>query len=261
VTGPSRDGSPSGPRDWDAASYDRVSDPQFEWGREVLERLPLRGDEMVLDAGCGSGRVTQLLIDRLPRGRVIAVDAAPSMVEAARAALGDRAEVIEADLLELELPEPVDAVFSTATFHWVLDHDLLFERLHAVLRPVGRLVAQCGGRGNVERFLAVASAAAAEEPFAPHLAGFVGPWHFPSPDATVARLERAGFEAVRCWLDRRVVGLGEPREFLTTVCLGHHLPRLPEELRDRYVEAVLEQLGDPVEIDYVRLNIDATRRA
>jgi len=153
------------PRDWDAATYDRVSDPQFEWGLEVLERLPPRGDETVLDAGCGSGRVTRALLERLPHGRVIAVDAAPAMVAVAREALGDRAEVIEADLVELELAEPVDAVFSSAVFHWVLDHDRLFERVHAALRPGGRLVAQCGGEGNVERFLEAASEAAAEPPF------------------------------------------------------------------------------------------------
>jgi trans-aconitate 2-methyltransferase len=261
VTGAGDERSSNGPHDWDAATYDRVSDPQFEWGREVLERLPLRGDETVLDAGCGSGRVTRLVLDRVPRGRVVAVDAAPSMVEAARAALGDRAEVIRADLLELELPEPVDAVFSTATFHWVPDHDRLFERIHAVLRPGGRVAAQCGGEGNVERFLAVASTVAAEDPFARYLSGWTGPWYFASSEETAARLERAGFEAVRCRLDSRLVELAEPRAYLTTVCLGHHLDQLPPELGDGYVDAVLERLGNPVEIDYVRLNIDARRPA
>ncbi|MEA2368535.1 MAG: trans-aconitate 2-methyltransferase, partial [Thermoleophilaceae bacterium] len=139
-------------RDWDASTYERVSDPQVEWARQVLDRLPLRGDETVLDAGCGTGRVTQLLLERLPRGRVVAVDAAPSMVEAASAALGDRASVFQADLMELRLDEPVDAAFSNAVFHWVPDHEQLFERLHDALRPGGRLVAQCGGRGNIAAF-------------------------------------------------------------------------------------------------------------
>ena len=247
------------PRDWDAATYDRVSDPQVEWGREVLERLPLRGDEVVLDAGCGSGRVTRLIVERLPRGRVIAVDAAPGMVAAARQALGDRAEVFEANLVDLELAEPVDVIFSNAVFHWVLDHDRLVKRLHDALRPGGRLVAQCGGEGNVERFLAVASEVAAEEPLAEHLAGWTGPWNFQSPEATAARLEHAGFEDVRCWLEPRAARPSEPRAYLASVCLGYHLAQLPPERREPYVEAVLERLGDPVEIDYVRLNIHARR--
>ena len=246
-------------RNWDAAVYHRVSDPQVEWAHEVLERLRLRGDETGLDAGCGSGRVTQLLVDRLPAGHVVAVDASPSMVEAARAALGPRATIFRADLTELELDQPVDVVFSNAVFHWVLDHDRLFERLHAALRPGGRLVAQCGGEGNVERFLSVASAVAFESPFAEHLAGWSGPWQFASPQATFTRLERAGFEEIDCWLEPRTEVPPEPRAFLATVCLGAHLEQLPAELHEAYVDAVSDRLGDPVELDYIRLNIEARR--
>jgi trans-aconitate 2-methyltransferase len=97
-------------RDWDAATYDRVSGPQVAMAARVLDRLPLDGDETVLDAGCGSGRVTEMLLERLPFGHVIAVDEAPSMVEHARSRLGDRATVLRASLTELELDEPVDAV-------------------------------------------------------------------------------------------------------------------------------------------------------
>ena len=137
-------------------------------GREVLGRMQLRGDEVVLDAGCGSGRITQALLERLPRGRVVAVDASPSMVDAARERLGDAAEVRLADLLELELEEPVDAVISTATFHWIADHDHLFRRLRAALRPGGQLVAQCGGEGNIDVLRSHASSIVARDPYAEH---------------------------------------------------------------------------------------------
>ncbi len=253
-------GAAGSPRDWDAATYDRVSDPQVAWAHEVLNRMPLRGNETVLDAGCGSGRVTKLLLDRLPRGRVIAVDAAPAMVERARA-LGERATVLQADLAALDLREPVDAVFSNAVFHWVLDHDRLFARLFSVLRPGGRLVAQCGGEGNVERFLAAAREVAEQPPFADHLAGWTGPWTFQGAEATAARLERAGFVDVICWLEPKPAVPTEPHAYLTSVCLGHHLEQLPAGLRERYVEAVAQRIGEPLELDYVRLNIDARRPA
>src|SRR3954462_15538715 len=147
-----------GPRDWNAASYQRVSAPLEAMGREVLDRLELDGDERVLDAGCGTGRVTAALVERLPRGHVVAVDGSPSMVEQARERLGPGVEGFAADLLELELDEPLDAILSpppfapilsTATFHWIGDHDRLFDRLFAALWPGGRIVAQCGGAGNV----------------------------------------------------------------------------------------------------------------
>src|SRR5262245_21843164 len=140
--------------EWDAATYDRISDPMFGWGRTVLERLPLDGDERVLDAGCGSGRVTRLLLDRLPRGSVVALDLSAQMLEEARRNLHDytRVSFVRADRAEpLPVDGTVDAVFSNATFHWVNDHDALFENLAAVMRPGARLVAQCGGEGNIAR--------------------------------------------------------------------------------------------------------------
>jgi trans-aconitate 2-methyltransferase len=246
-------------RDWDASTYERVSNPQVEWAAKVLDRLPLTGDETVLDAGCGTGRVTRLLLERLPRGRVVAVDASPSMVEAAREALDDRATVIESDLAELELDEPVDAAFSNAVFHWVPDHERLFEHLHAALRPGALLVAQCGGKGNIAGFHALADEVASRAPFAEHLGGWVGPWNFADAEVTAGRLEGAGFVDVETSLEDWPVEPPEPGAYIRTVCLGPHVARLPAELRDPYVDAVAERLGPGSEIDYVRLNIFARR--
>jgi trans-aconitate 2-methyltransferase len=241
------------PRDWNAASYQRVSAPLEAMGRDVLDRLELRGDERVLDAGCGTGRVTAALLERLPRGEVVAVDGSPAMVAEARERLGPRVDVRVADLTELELEAPVDAILSTATFHWIADHDRLFERLFAVLAPGGRLVAQCGGEGNI-----AAVRAAVDRVGEPALDGWPGPWHFASPEATAARLERIGFGAVRTWRQEVRVEPEDPREYLGTVILGSHLPRVPAERREAFVDAVLAELPEPA-IEYVRLNLAARR--
>jgi trans-aconitate 2-methyltransferase len=247
----------SAQRDWDAATYDRVSDVQLGWALEQLERLPLGGDEVVLDAGCGPGRVTAELVARLPRGRVYGVDVSPSMVEHARAALGERAMILCQDLVGLDLPELVDAVFSNATFHWIHDHDGLFGALARALKPGGRLVAQCGGRGNIDAFRTTADEVAAEPEFAPFFARWQRPWNYAAADETAERLERAGFSDVRTWLEPRRV---EPdRSFVRTVCLVRHLDPLPGELRDVFVDRVLERAGDPLALEYVRLNITARR--
>lgn len=244
-------------RDWDAASYHRVSDPQFGWALEQLERLPLAGDEVVLDAGCGSGRVTAELLARVPRGRVYGVDVAPAMVEHARAQLGGRATILCQDLVELQLPEPVDAVFSNATFHWIRDHDALFAALRRALKPAGRLVAQCGGRGNIQAFRRLADEVAGQAPFAPHFTGWEGPWNYARPEETEERLRRAGFVEVACWTEPKRVTPRDARAFIRTVCLIRHLDRLPEELRDAFVDRVLQQAGQPLVLDYIRLNITA----
>jgi trans-aconitate 2-methyltransferase len=247
----------TGAREWDAETYDEVSDPQFEWGMEVLERLELRGDESVLDAGCGSGRVTAELSKRVPKGRVIAVDGSEAMVEKARERLGGNAEYVVSDLLELELPEPVDLVFSTATLHWIADHPRLFGRLRGVLCQGGRLVAQCGGQGNVaDHTLAIATVAARPE-FGQHLTQAKGLWNFASPEETEPRLAAAGFTDIRCWLQPKPVQPDRPLEFISTVTLGPILDQLPEEKRRPFAEAVLEESAQPVVLDYIRLNIEA----
>jgi trans-aconitate 2-methyltransferase len=243
----------------DAATYDRVSDPQLAWAREQLSRLALAGDETVLDAGCGSGRVTALLADLVPRGRVYAVDAAPSMVAHAREALGDRATVLCQDLVELELPEPVDAIFSNATFHWIHDHDALFAALHRALEPGGQLVAQCGGRGNIDAFRTLADEIATEDPFAPYFADWKRPWNYATDSDTAARLEHAGFFEVKCWLEPKSVTPEDPRSFIQTVCLVRHLDPLPDDLRTPFVDRVLDRSGDPFVLEYVRLNMTARR--
>jgi trans-aconitate 2-methyltransferase len=246
------------PHDWDGPSYDRVAHPMTRWGSNVLDRLPLRGDETVLDAGCGSGRVTEQLAERLPDGHVIALDASASMVEAARdrlARFGDRVAYAVADLGH-ELPleaESVDAILSTATFHWVADHDALFANLARVVRPGGRLVAQCGGAGNIGRVLSALPEQAD---------GWPGPWTFATPEATRTRLEAAGFTDIETWLNDELETFepGAPfREYLRTVVLGAHLERMVTDAeRDAFVDDVTARLPDAT-IDYVRLNILATR--
>jgi trans-aconitate 2-methyltransferase len=244
-------------RTWDGQSYDRISGPMEALGLAVLERLPLRGDETVLDGGCGSGRITQALIERLPDGHVIGVDASQSMVDAARKRLPD-ADVRQVDLLELELSEPVDAILSTATFHWIADHERLFARLHAALKPGGRLVAQCGGEGNIDVLRGHANDVRAREPYAAHFVDWQPPWNYAGPSETQRRLRDAGFETAESWLQPAPKQPDEPREFLSTIVLGPHVQQLPPELRERYIDDVLAVLGEPVIVDYVRLNIDAT---
>jgi trans-aconitate 2-methyltransferase len=248
----------SGPREWDAETYDAVSDPQFEWGMEVLGRLQLRGDESALDAGCGSGRITAELLERIPEGRLLAVDGSEAMIEKARERLGGRADYLVADLAELEVDEPVDLVFSTATFHWIADHERLFRQMRGVLRPGGRLVAQCGGEGNVAVHAQAIATVAGRAEFASHFTQMTGMWNFAAPDETEARLRAAGFAAARCWLQPKPVTPADPLAFISTVTLGPLLAQLPAELERPFAEAVLEQSSEPLTLDYVRLNIEAS---
>ncbi len=240
--------------EWDAAAYDRIAAPQERWAMPVLDRLPLRGDERVLDAGCGTGRVTAHLVRRLPRGRVVALDASAAMLAQARERLGDSVDYVHADIgSPLPLGAPVDAAFSTAAFHWVPDHDALFTHMAGAIRPGGALVAQCGGVGNVAGPL---SAAAALGVTSDH------PHHFATPEETAGRLARAGFGDIWTWLQPEHAAFASREElevFLLTVVLRSHVETMSGAERHDFAQAVIDRLPGG-RIDYVRLNILARRR-
>jgi trans-aconitate 2-methyltransferase len=240
---------------WDARTYDRTSEPQQAWASEVLARLEgIPGDATAMDVGCGTGRVTEALLALVPRGRVLAIDASADMVALARRRLGARAEVWCQDVLDLDLDEPVDVIVSTATLHWVTDHDRLWARLARALRAGGVLEVQCGGAGNIDGVREVIEAVAHDS--APELVGF-SPWVFAGPQETERRLQQAGFTATRCWLQERPTYPQDVDAFVRTSILAAHLARLPEGRQERFAAAVVAGVRLP--LDYVRLNVSALR--
>ena len=243
---------------WDATTYDRIADPMTRWGTAVLGRLDLRGDETVIDAGCGSGRVTEQLLERLPRGRVIALDADAAMIAEARqrlARFGDQVQFAVADLQQLlPVPAPADAILSTAVLHWIPDQDAVARNFAAALRPGGQLVVQCGGGPNIARVMAAIRATGMT---------WEGPWHYAYPEEARERYTRAGFDAVETWLNDEPTTFESDEaleQYLATIIVRAHLARLPEDERAGFVHAVAQALPNRT-IDYVRLNIVARRGA
>jgi trans-aconitate 2-methyltransferase len=245
----------TGIREWDATSYDALPLPHVAWGRRVLDRIGLTGDELVLDAGCGTGRDAAALLERWPGVRMIGIDGSQQMLDQARERLGDRATLIRADLTEpLPVPEPVDAVMSVAAFHWIRDHSLLFTQLRGAMRTGAVLATDCGGRGNV----AGVNAALARVTGAEH-----DGWEFAGEADTRDRLEDTGFEVRSVALRPDPFRCEDPdvlERYLATVVLGSKLDALPEAERAGFVTEVRRAMAEPV-VDYVRLEIDAVARA
>jgi trans-aconitate 2-methyltransferase len=249
-------------KDWDAASYHRLSEPQFAWGLDVLAGIELRGDERALDVGCGTGRLTLELIRRLPRGSVVALDHSAAMLEQAKVHLR---RVVRSDAAAMPFASRFDLVFSTATFHWVPDHERLFASLFTALVPGGRFVAQCGGGPNLARLYERADALMPSREFAPYFSDWRRPWNFASADTTTRRLEGAGFASVTASTRPAPVSFpdaGSYREFIQTVCIRPHLSRLPAGLHERFIDALAAEAADdtpPFTLDYWRLDMAATR--
>jgi trans-aconitate methyltransferase len=249
-------------KDWDAASYHRLSEPQFAWGLDVLAGIELRGDERALDVGCGTGRLTLELIRRLPRGFVVALDQSAAMANQARARLE---RVVRADAAALPFVSSFDLVFSTATFHWVPDHERLFTSLFMALAPGGRLVAQCGGGPNLARLYERADALTLSREFAPYFADWHRPWNFANAETTKRRLEAAGFANATASTRPAPVSFPDAsayRSFIRTVCIRPHLSLLPAALHERFIDALAARAAEddpPFTLDYWRLDMTATR--
>jgi trans-aconitate 2-methyltransferase len=257
-------------REWNSEAYHRLSRPQFEWGQKVLDRLRLCGDETVADAGCGSGKVTARLLERLPRGRVVAMDLSQNMLQTAREHLEPKFPgqvfFIAADLHDIPLDSVLGGIFSTAAFHWVPDHERLFRSLFRALKPGGWLEAQCGGGPNLVRVRQRATKLMTRPEFAAFFAGWHAPWQYPDDVTTAERMRHAGFVEVRTWLEEAPAMLSDApgyKEFLATVTLHRHLARISDSaLRERFLDELARQASadnPPFTLDYWRLNLSGCR--
>ena len=256
--------------DWNARHYHQISAPQQAWGKRVLERIAFRGDESVLDLGCGTGRLTALLAERVPRGRVVAFDRSSSMLFEAQPwlkAQAPRAAIVMGDGASLPFVRAFDLIFSTATFHWILDHAGLFRSVIMALKRGGRLEAQCGGGPNLALLRARAAGLAREPRFSRYFDDWSEPWHYADEPTTRRRLQAAGFEAIEVSLEAAPVHFDNPTDFadfITTVCIRPYLGRLPLSDRAGFTrELTLRSAADaePFTLDYWRLNISARRPA
>jgi trans-aconitate 2-methyltransferase len=261
--------------DWDAATYHRISDPQLAWGRSVAARLIPAAGEHILDLGCGTGRLTQE-IAATPGIFVVGLDRSAAMLQEAAIRLLHQGQLpsvdsyskvafVRGDGVALPFAGVFDAVFSTATFHWIPNHDGLFRSIHRALRPGGRLVAQAGGAGNLDRLYGHARRLMRSPRYDRFFTTWSEPHHFEDVADTEKRLKAAGFEPDDVSLVFAPVtfdGPGAYTEFVAAVCLRHQLDCLPVGDRDGFMTRVTEEaLGDdpPLTLDYWRLNISARK--
>ena len=254
--------------DWDASRYHRVSEPQFDWGQRVIARLKPAAGERILDLGCGTGRLTQEIeraVTSGPPPRVFGFDRSGAMLAVARASRETPAPFVQGDGAALPFREAFDAVFSAATLHWIADHQAVFNSVAVALDDGGRFVAQCGGRGNLAHMLVHTAQLQTAPAYREYFDGWCDPWNFAGPEETTERLRAAGLDDADVWLEEAPVVFETAEryaDFVSCVCIRHHLDRLPVNLRSPFAQDLTALAGrdaQPYTLDYWRLNIDARK--
>lgn len=254
---------------WDAETYDAVSSIQEAWGRKVVEWRIWRGSETVMDAGCGTGRLTKLLAQKVPAGTVYAVDIDHNMIEVAARNLKDAGNVkfIESDISTASLPTKVDVIFSNAAIHWILDHRKLFENFWQLLDDKGEIMIQCGGHGNLEKIISILDEIRKRDEFKPFFTSWRESWYFAKPQDTSRLLQDIGFKSVNAHLMEDSATFADRNSFALfakTVVLKPYLALLPDQQKDRFLKLFLDEIETRHKsmcwvMDYVRLNIRAIK--
>jgi trans-aconitate methyltransferase len=263
--------------DWDATTYDRISDAQESWGQEIIKYRKWKGNEIVLDAGCGSGRTTRILSVKVPQGKVIAVDSDLSMIKVAKENLAkfSNIEFIKMDISEIELEEKVDVVFSNATLHWILNHKKVFERLWQILKSEGQLLIQCGGHRDLAKTLSIFNKVSKSKEFYNYFYNnnkgediWKQTWYFAKKEDTEKILQKIGFRSIKVFLEDREAKFTNKKEcfiFIKTIVLIPYLKYLPNDiLKDKFAKSVIQEIETNAKelqwkLDFVRLNIIAVK--
>lgn len=242
---------------WDAHTYNEVSRlVQYRWGQQVLKRRKWRGDEVVMDVGCGSGLLTRRLVKRVPRGKVYAVDIDSNMISQAKINLQslDNVEIIQSSFANVQIPRKLDVIFSNSALHWIQDHRKVFQKFWEMLKPTndgnkindksvnknnnnnsaghGQLLIQCGGHGNLQQIISMLERIIHLDQFKEYFTHWKQPWYFPKPDDTYKLLQETGFVNAKVFSSSDRVILPNRQvysKFVKTVVIKSYLDHLPQD--------------------------------
>lgn len=229
---------------WNANDYADHSGAQYQWAKELIERLGLKGNESLLDLGCGDGKVTAEIATNLKTGRVVGIDNSEEMIALAKDRFSFSAypnlSFLKQDVRELSFYQEFDLVFSNAVLHWVLDHRPVLKGIYQALKPNGRVIVQMGGKGNATEVVSVVHELMEQDEWKGFFKNFSFPYGFYSPEEYKPWLKDAGFTVHAVKL-KPIMMVHENEEkfkgwFRTTWLPYIH--RIPIELQDQFIHAV-----------------------
>lgn len=258
---------------WNAADYAANSVVQQTWALELIARLKLRGDEHILDVGCGDGKITAEIARAVPRGSAMGVDGSPQMIEFAQKkfppAKNPNLEFQVMDARKIKFARQFDYVFSNAVLHWMDNHRAFLRRAASVLRSGGRLIVSCGGKGNAQDVFVALRPEMRLKRWREFFRRMPKPYFFYAPGDYEKWLPRAGFKTLNIQLEPKDATY-DGRDGFATWLRTTWLPytqRVPEHLRGEFIAAVTDRYvakhppddARRVHVRMIRLEIDAVK--
>jgi len=256
--------------EFDGAQYEKASAHQTSWGERMVELLPLKGTERVLDLGCGDGRVSRTLALRLPRGDVLGVDASNGMIAAAKTYETGNLHFCVMEANRLPFRGQFDIIYSHAALHWVRDHGILLERIYDALRPGGYARLNFAGMGSTPTLIQALRETMSESPYIGYFTGFVWPWYMPDLPEYERVLSESPFPdfAVREEYKERLFPSAESLiGWIDQPCLVPYLAVIAEHDKPGFRDAVIARMiqrtkqrtGGFLELFY-RLDVIASKK-
>ncbi len=259
---------------WNPDDYAKHSDAQLKWARGLRQLLNLKGDEAILDVGCGDGKITADFAIAVPNGRVLGVDSSPEMIAYAQKTYpvsqhpGLSFDV--QDARRLEIGNNFDLCFSNAALHWVDDHPAFLTRASQALKTGGRLIISCGGEGNAADILSVFADVTTQPQWQSFFTAFKNPYFFHGPGTYRPWLQACGFEIQRLELvpkDMTHLGQAGLEAWIRTTWMPF-TENVPQAQREDFISAIVTTYLTQVPVDehglthvnMVRLEVDAIKR-
>ena len=258
---------------WDANTYDNISNIQEDWANNIIKKREWTGKENLLDAGCGSGRITKILCKIITEGNIYAIDNDPNMIEKAKETFKDikNVKVMQADMLDilsLDIPIKFNVIFSNAVLHWILDHHKVLESFYDLLNPEGQLLVQCGGYGNLQKTLSIFDDVKDLPEFSEYFSEWKIDRNYAKPNETENILKEIGYKDIEVYLTEAPARFNNKKDYsiyLKTVDLRPYLKYLPtEQLQNEFVNTVLLHMEKYYSnlcwnLDYRRLTVLASK--